>query len=65
MSRVYHSIQGCPFRKVVSRVRAGVNGGHTEKLSCGHTHTVYPGEAFGSKRRCYTCKSEKESGIRK
>jgi hypothetical protein len=60
MSRVYPSIQGCPFRKIVDRKcdRAV----WVETLSCGHTHPLPLGDdGFGaSKRRCYTCKWEKE-----
>ncbi len=61
MTRVYPSIQGCPFRKVIKRMR---NAGYfsrtyTETLSCGHTHDSYSGD-YATKRRCYTCKREKE-----
>lgn len=58
MSRVYPSIQGCPFRKVVDRQYVS-KGIYVEILSCGHTHNSYEG-SLGSKRRCYACKREKE-----
>ena len=57
MSRVYPSIQGCPFRKVVKRII--VRGMYEETLSCGHIHCTIERE-FASKRRCYNCKAEKE-----
>ena len=58
MSRVYPSIQGCTFRKVVERQYV-CKGLYIEILSCGHTHNAYDGTS-GSKRRCYSCKWEKE-----
>jgi hypothetical protein len=62
MSRVYPSIQGCPFRKIVKREI--VRGMYEETLSCGHLHVTLTRE-WVSKRRCYRCKDEIERGVRK
>lgn len=60
MSRVYPSIQGVPFRKVVSCTHIG-QGIYREKLECGHTNAVYDVRDIGaSKRRCRSCKFEKD-----
>jgi UDP-2,3-diacylglucosamine pyrophosphatase LpxH len=61
MSKVYPSIQGCPFRKIVKRERVpgAFSRSYVETLSCGHTHDSYSGD-YATKRRCYTCKWEKE-----
>lgn len=63
MSKVYPSIQGCPFRKVVEREYQG-NGIHVEILDCGHKHSTYNNAPAGTKRRCYTCKSEAQHAVK-
>ena len=64
MSRVYPSIQGCPFRKVINRVL--VRGFWTEYLSCGHMKVLEDQNyILASKRRCYNCKAEKERSKKK